>query len=49
MTLLECLGEVQAFNLAEVGGLTLRQSSEYRAEALRTVNSEKHFPFKDRH
>lgn len=49
VTLLECLGEVPAFSLAEVRGLILRQSSEYRAETLHTINSEKHFPLKDRH
>lgn len=49
MTPLEWLGEVPAFNLAEVRGQILRQSNDYRAEALHTVNSEKHFPLKDRH
>lgn len=49
MTLLEWLGEVPAFILAELRGQILRQSGEYRAEALHTVNSEKHFPLKDRH
>lgn len=49
MTPLEWLGEVPALKLAEVRGLILRQSGEYRAEALHTVNSEKQFPLKDRH
>lgn len=47
MTLLEWLGEVPAFNLAEVRELILQQSGEYRAEDLHTV--EKYFPLKDRY